>query len=341
MMENNPKKEPLFSIVIPFMAVNDYLVETCGKLKELKNQNFELIVVPNADSPELQKLLVGIENQIIPAGDISPAVKRDMGVRVARGKYIAFIDDDAFPNNDWLDVAEKYLTRREISALGGPQITPPKNTFWQKVSGAMFLSPLSGMAIRRYCSYRKPCMVDDWPTVNFFVKKSVFEESGGFDSKYWPGEDTKLCLDIIKKLQKKILYVPDLQVFHHRREGLKKHLKQIGGYGLHRGYFAKVFPETSAHFKTMYFVPSLWFLFLFFWPFLYFIDPIFLKLYFLGIAIYLSAIVVSTLMIWRRTESFLVSLASVPYLLLFHIWYGIRFIQGFVFTKELKSKLGR
>jgi len=46
-------------------------------------------------------------------------------------------------------------------------------------------------------------------------------------------------------------------------------------------------------------------------------------------------------MIIPKTKSVLISLAVIPYLISFHIWYGIRFIQGFVFTKNLNSKLGK
>ncbi|OGR75591.1 MAG: hypothetical protein A2X40_08200 [Elusimicrobia bacterium GWC2_65_9] len=46
---------------------------------------------------------------------------------------------------------------------------------------------------------------------------------------------------------------------HHRRAGLPGHLKQIGAYGLHLGFFAKEYPETSR--KSVYFIPSVFVLF--------------------------------------------------------------------------------
>lgn len=338
-MKENQDKNIIFSIIIPLTVINDYIVETCQKLKELSNQNFELIIVANEKTHELENLLMEMEGRVIPAGDISPAIKRDLGVKASRGKYLAFIDDDAYPKKNWLDLAQKALQQDEVAAIGGPQVTPPHNSFWQKVSGAMFLSPLSGAGLKRYFPQGKISEIDDWPTVNLIVKKEDFLACGGFDNAYWPGEDTKLCLDIIKKIKKKIFYVPEMIVYHHRREGLKKHLRQTGGYGLHRGYFAKIFPETSK--KFMYFIPSLWVLFLFFGLITFSLEPMFWKLYLMGIGIYLVAIIVSTIVVWNRTKNFLISLASVPYLISFHIWYGIRFIQGYFFTKKLKSKLGR
>lgn len=339
-MTKNASKKKDFSIIIPLTVANDYLRETCQRLERLDNQSFELIVVSNEKTPDLEEIVAPVKGKIISAGDVSPAIKRDLGVKNSEGKYLAFIDDDAYPKKDWLSVATKHLEDLEIAAIGGPQITPPHNSFWQKVSGAMFLSPLSGAGLKRYCPRGKVSEIDDWPTVNLIVKKEAFLACGGFDNAYWPGEDTKLCLDIIKKLKKKILYVPELQVFHHRREGLRRHLRQTGGYGLHRGHFAKIFPETSR--KIMYFIPSLWTLFLFLgWISFFLEDKTLFEIYLLGLFIYLLAILISTIFVWNHTKNFLVSLASVPYLVLFHIWYGIRFIQGYFFTKELKSRLGR
>lgn len=337
----NSEDEIIFSVIIPIMVINDYLRETCEYLKRSKNKKFEVLIVSNSQDQELVDLIRDFRGKVISAGDVSPAIKRDKGAEKARGKYLAFIDDDAYPNEDWLDVAEKYLENEEVVAVGGPQLTPPDNTFWQKASGAMFVSPLSGVAVIRFWPGKKIQKVDDWPTVNFIVKKKDFDAIGGFDNKYWPGEDTKLCLDIIKKIKKKIIYVPNLVVHHHRRGSLKKHLKQIGNYGKHRGYFAKVFPENSMKIASLYFVPSLFVLYLFFGVLSFFIGPMFWKLYLLGLIIYGLAVILSTLVIWQRTKNFLVSLATIPYLVLFHIWYGIRFIQGFFFTKNLKSKLGR
>jgi len=150
--ENNTIK---FSIIIPVQAINDYIWETCGKLKKLEKKNFEVIIFPDelpGDSDELEKKL---NAKIIASGKVSPAIKRDLAMKYAQGKYLAFTDDDAYPDKDWLTVAEKYLQVEDVSAVGGPQLTPPDDNFWQKVSGAMFISILSGSAIIRYWPGKK------------------------------------------------------------------------------------------------------------------------------------------------------------------------------------------
>lgn len=329
-----------FSIIIPVQEINDYILETCQNLENLTGDNFELIIFPDEitenKKEELEKKL---KAKIFATGNIGPASKRDLALKHAEGEFIAFLDDDAYPRHDWLGVAEKYLEKVEVAAIGGPQLTPETDSFWQKVSGAVFLSPLSGNVSVRYWPGRKSKEINDWPTVNFIIRKSIFSELGGFDSQYWPGEDTKLCLAITQELKKKIIYVPNLIVFHHRRTGLKKHLKQIGNYGLHRGFFAKKFPETSR--KLIYFMPSLLDIFIIFGALASFFSKKLFALYVIGLAIYAAALLLSLIFTWNRTKNLLVSLMTLPFLVLTHLWYGIRFIQGLIFTKELKSQLGK
>lgn len=330
---------PTFSIIIPFQAENDYLHETLDHISALSEHDFEVILLPDFEisSENLNKYSFSLT--IFPTGMVSPAIKRDQGAKISKGSYLAFIDDDAYPHQDWLKKILPHFENDTIAAVGGPQITPPSDSFWQKVSGATFLSPLNGGTIYRYWPDRKGYYVDDWPSVNLVIRKADFFSVNGFDNSYWPGEDTKLCYDIVKVLKRKIWYEPKAIVYHHRRAGLFKHLKQIGNYGLHRGFFAKKFPQTS--FKAFYFIPSLFFLYVVAgWAMLFMGSPLSLG-YYLIWTVYVLANIYSVLSVQKKVEDFIISIATVPYVIGTHFWYGWRFLKGFIFIKDLKSILGR
>ena len=87
-------------------------------------------------------------------------------------------------------------SRTQYAVIQKIPTSPPHDDFWQKVSGAVFLSRFSGGAPERYLSVGPVKEVEDWPSVNMMVRKADFLAIGGFDSPYWPGEDTKLCLDL-------------------------------------------------------------------------------------------------------------------------------------------------
>lgn len=326
-----------FSIIIPFKEWSKDLDECLEHIGSLTSGSYEIILLPDS-AITLPKKFAGHPIQAILTGEVSPAEKRNIGAEKARGDVLAFIDDDAYPSADWLEVAHGIFSKqKEVGALGGPAITPKSDPFWARVSGAVFLSGMSGGFPERYVPCPPSRRVDDWPSVNFLVRKTVFEKIGGFDSRYWPGEDTLFCRELVKRTGQYILYVPDLVVWHHRRQELPKHLRQVGNYGLHRGFFAKRYPETSRRFK--YFVPTLWMVFVVAGAFLASISKWAAMVYLAGWTVYLSVLVKSWLDI-RRHEPAAVALGAIPYIFITHLWYGGKFIQG-LSIKDLKSSLGR
>jgi len=321
-----------FSFIIPVKVINDYIRETIPKLLSSARNDFEILVYPDETTEDIWPKTCQIAS-----GLVGPAQKRNLAIRDAKGEILIFIDDDAYSQNDFLDILEKDFEDGTIVAVGGPAITPAESKFWQRVSGATFLSSLSGGFPERYRPMGKKKFVADWPSVNLSIRKISFEDLDGFGGDYWPGEDTKLGFDLLTKKNAHILYDPELIVYHHRREGLTKHVKQISAYGLHRGFFAKKFSATSLNWR--YFMPSLFVLFIIFGGISAYYSKTFLNLYILGWIIYFVALLNAFYDIHKHEKNILITLAASYYIFLTHIFYGIRFLQGLLFTRELKSKL--
>ncbi|MCX6794938.1 MAG: glycosyltransferase [Candidatus Falkowbacteria bacterium] len=329
-----------FSFIIPVKAINDYIREAVPKVLEINRDDYEIIIYPD----KIDSDFFALKTKQIATGHVGPAAKRSLAIKDAQGEILIFIDDDAYPENNFLEVLESNFNDINIKAVGGPAITPKNDSFWQKVSGAVFLSPLAGGNPERYMPVGKKRPVNDWPSVNFSIRKNVFTELNGFASEFWPGEDTKLCLDLIKKYPNGLIYDPALIAYHHRRAGLAKHLKQICGYGLHRGFFAKKYPETSGKvtfckLNFFYFIPSLFLLFVISGGVASFFNKIVLELYVLGWIIYLIALIKAIFDISRYEKNLPVALNAVYYIFLTHLVYGYNFLKGFIFIRNLKSKL--
>lgn len=321
-----------YSFIIPVKAINDYIHEAIPNILKIAREDYEIIIYPDEVTPERWP-----KTRQIGTGHCGPAEKRTRAIRDALGEILVFVDDDSYPEPDFLEKLDTDFEDASITAVGGPAITPPDDSFWQKVSGAVFLSSLSGGSPERYIPMGKKHLVDDWPSVNLSMRKAAFTEIGGFDCAYWPGEDTKLCLDLVTKLKGKILYDPSLIVFHHRREGLARHVKQVSGYGLHRGYFAKRYPQTS--FRLKYFMPSFFLLFVTVGTGLAFLYPALRPLYIGGWVLYGIALLKAALDIMHHQKSLLIMLHSLYYIFFTHLAYGWSFLRGFFLVQELKSKL--
>lgn len=321
------RSEKKISIIIPVKAINDYIREAIPYHMKMTYKNFEIIIFPDEATEET----FPYENvRIIPSGLVGPAEKRDMALEYAEGEIIAFIDDDAYPREDWLANAVKYFEDSTVGAVGGPAVTAENDGVLQQASGKVYESFLcSGGYTYRYVP-GKLMDVEDLPSVNLIVRKDVFEEIGGFDSNFYPGEDTKLCLDIIKVTKKRIVYDPDVLVYHHRRKLFKQHLKQACNYALHRGYFAKVLPETSR--KIVYFVPSLFVLGLLFGPILSCFFPVLWYVYGGVLLLYFCLLVIST----KNMNHMRVWGLSILGVFATHVGYGLGFIRGLLSNKLIR-----
>ncbi len=319
-----------YSFIIPVKEINNYIREAVPNILKIERSDYEILIFPDRSNSENWP-----KTKQISSGPGGPAMKRSMAMNHAQGEILIFIDDDAYPKEDFLEKLDKSFKNSDLGAVAGPAITPKDDSFGQKLSGAVFLSGFSGGCAERYVSVGKKKFVDDWPSVNLSVKKVDFENIGGFKSKYWPGEDTLMCLDLINT-GKKILYNPELIVFHHRRKGFLKHLKQVGAYGLHRGYFAKKFPKTSL--KLKYFIPSLFLVFVVIGLIGSLISKLILNLYIFGWLVYLIGLVIAVWQIRKYEKDWKISFGVVPYILGTHLSYGYNFLKGLC-VKNLTSKL--
>jgi len=311
-------KYPFVSIIIIAKDVSSYLAECMENCLNLDYPEFEIIFLPDKEARLNYK-----DVSVIPTGETGPAMKRNVGVKEAKGEIIAFIDDDVYPAKNWLKNAVRNFIDPEVAAAGGPAVTPDKDNVMQKASGLIYSSKLvSGEYAYRYIKGARK-EVEDFPSCNLIVRKNIFEQLGGFNTNFWPGEDTVLCLEIIKKLKKKIIYEPEAVVYHHRRRLFKEHLKQVASYAKHRGYFVKRFPETSKKFS--YFVPSLFVAGIVTGAFFAGLCGFFRAVYFIMLGIYLISVAFETV----KSRNLLVF----PGIIFTHFTYGIFFVKGLLSRK--------
>ena len=247
------KKYPKVSIIIPLYKITPYFYQAVEECLKLDYPDFEVLIVVDRKtkySNPNKKIRVLKTKK----GRTGPAEKRDLAIKYAKGEVCAFIDDDAYPDHGWLKNAAVHFQEKAIAAVGGPGLTPPEDGFWAQITGVVYKSYFCGGRTQHRFVKAEKRFVSDYPAYNLLIRKDVLEEVGGYGSYFYGGEDTFLCLKVIKK-RWKILYDPEVVVYHHRRPLFIPYLAQIANVGTHRGYFAKKFPETSQ--QLVYFYPSI------------------------------------------------------------------------------------
>lgn len=311
----------LINIVIVLKDYSKYLDNCLNHLEKQIKNNFNVTIV--SESKIILKKKFSFDVKLIKSTVKKPGKKRHLASIVSKSEYIAFIDDDAYANPEWTLNIEKYLNK--YHAITGPAISPNEESF--KISkdlySSVYFSKFSGGANHRYIQNEKIFKIDDFASVNFAIRREIYNKTKGFNCIYWPGEDTYLGNEL-KKKHIDIYYIPKLVVYHERRESFKAFVKQLFRYSYTRGFFVK--KNISNSIKLKYFLPSFLNLIIIF----YLITNNNLSKYIL--LIYLIVPFISMIEIINYKKKFYMTL-SFFIIIISHIIYGIGFMKGIINKK--------
>ena len=122
--------QPLASIIILTKNAQDYLSELLNILKnQVANFNYEIIVIDSASKDDTQKIATQ-KNVILHTIDpktFNHGGTRNEAIKLAKGKYIAFLTQDALPSSiNWLQsMISPFLKIDKLAGVFGKHIPRP------------------------------------------------------------------------------------------------------------------------------------------------------------------------------------------------------------------------
>jgi glycosyltransferase involved in cell wall biosynthesis len=173
--------EPYFTVIVP--TIHSDLAQLSACLSALRQQTlshseFELVVVDDTNHAETAALVAEFARQssietryLAQPQPTGLAAARNRGWRAARGRYLAFTDDNCQPLPTWLMVAKTMFQR------GGQVITGTVRTQSETVL----------KQVSRGSSYRASGQTDetsDFVAANFFIHKAAMQRAGGFEESF-------------------------------------------------------------------------------------------------------------------------------------------------------------
>jgi len=145
------------------------------------------------------------------------AASRNVGWKLASGDTIAFMDDDAVADEQWIETLVDVYENQDVVSVGG-QMTPN----W--VAGRPWYLPeefywLVGVTHKGFAD--GPQEVRNTNGSNISFRRNVLMELGGFDeslgrqgARQIQAEETELCIRMYHKMGYRTWYEPDAKVAH-------------------------------------------------------------------------------------------------------------------------------
>ncbi len=181
---------------------------------------YEIVIVDNSSTDGTGELVCNWLNQTTPVvyvfeAKLGLSYARNRGWQTAQGAYVAYIDDDAIANSDWLKRMSDFIDKHpNVAAFGGPF-----DGFADAEVPDWFPSEYGSFSLGnedKLIDVRTSCLCGG----NFVVRKDIFFKCGGFNPELGMkgnvvsyGEETRFFIDIADAGYD-IYYVSEMRIKH-------------------------------------------------------------------------------------------------------------------------------
>ena len=206
---------PLISIIMPCLNGERHIQTAIDSVLAQTFDDFELIVVDNGSTDRTPEILRSVNDPrlrvlTLPERGVSRA--RNLGLREARGAFIAFLDSD----DTW---SATFLEKMHTALVTNPQAVLAY-CGWQNLGlpgprGEPFVppdyeNPDKAAALLEGCR---------WPIHACLTRHAAIIEAGGFNTQLTIAEDYLLWLEV--SVTSPIIRVPEVLAQYHHHDGVQ------------------------------------------------------------------------------------------------------------------------
>ena len=181
----NDKKDLFISVVIPFHDRTNILQLVLEKLEDQTVLPKEIVIVDSSTSDSVERLIANLvaDQKVIykRVKQAYPGKARNIGVELANGDWIAFLDSKTLPAKDWLEKYQHLIQVYNSDAVFGITQFEAKSSFQKVLRAATFGK------------------IGHFTVPGTLIKKKVFIDSGGYLEHVRMGEDIEWRERLIKK----------------------------------------------------------------------------------------------------------------------------------------------
>jgi GT2 family glycosyltransferase len=230
-------RPPRVSVIVCTLNGAATIGETLDAVERLEHSDVEAIVVDDGSTDATAEIVAAHPRvRLIRTPNRGLSAARNTGLRAATGEFVAYLDDDAYPDPHWLDyVALALRDDSPHAGVGGPNLPVPRDGL---VAESVANAP--GGPVHVLLS---DTIAEHIPGCNMAFRRDRLEAIGGFDERFRvAGDDVDVCW----RLQERgwtLGFHPSAVVWHHRRGSVRGFWRQQRGYGRAEALLERAWPE--------------------------------------------------------------------------------------------------
>lgn len=244
-----------FSIVIPTCNRRDILLGfTLPALVEqdMDVADYEIIIVDDGSSDDTQTAVTEFARAhphvrliFIRQENRGPATARNLGIDVCTGDYVLFMGDDTFPAKRTF-LSERFskhisLSDHRIGLLGYTGWYPPvENGFMRWLDRCDIQFGYNQIAENEYVDFRY-----GYTSNLSFARLLVVESGERFSNRFSKamGEDIEYCYRLSSRHNMRLLYLPDLALWHHHVYNISEYRRRCSNIAIGKAELLEINPS--------------------------------------------------------------------------------------------------
>jgi len=234
------------SVLVPILNEEEHIEATVERLQAQRFEDGELEFLlidggsTDATRPLIERMakedprLRVLDN---PRRTVSTAL--NVGLRAARGRYVARMDAHALCEPDYLARGVERLARGDVAWVSGPQLAHGTDRWSRRV--ALALHTRLGIGGASFRVAEREIEVDAG-FLGIWRRETLLEQ-GGWDEAWPINEDGELAARV-RAARGRIVCVPEMAVRYIPRNDLRSLAKQYWRYGQYRAKTCRAHPES-------------------------------------------------------------------------------------------------
>jgi GT2 family glycosyltransferase len=204
-------------------------------IAELRYPRYEVLVVDDGSTDETAAIASEFDVRLISIAQSGLSAARNVGLSAARGEIVAYLDDDAWPDPDWLRFLVLAFHSSSHAAVGGPNLPPVDDG-----SIAACVANAPGGPTHVLLSDSE---AEHIPGCNMAYRRPALERVGGFDPQFvTAGDDVDVCWRL-QDVGETLGFHAAAVVWHRRRDSVRAYWRQQVGYGRAEALLERKWPE--------------------------------------------------------------------------------------------------